>query len=107
MTRVPTGRSSRRKFSPETRMRGAESVSVVTTCSRLCGRVRGRMARMGSLGGLIEIEHRPVVAAGDRSETKIGVHGGRMTDDGEHREVGEAVRVRPRRAEIERVLARV
>ena len=46
MTRVPTGRSSRRKSSPENMMRGAESVSMVTMCSRACERSLGRMARI-------------------------------------------------------------
>src|ERR1043166_5187467 len=116
-------------------MRGAESVSIVTMCSRAWLRSLGRMARMvpglpwysallgqvgaaqapgrgetlrpplhRPIGGLVEIEHRPVVRPGQRTQPQIGVARGRMPDHSEHRVVAEAVAVRPRLGQIDPVL---
>src|SRR5215468_4181611 len=113
------------KFSPLNMMRGAESVSIVTMCSRVWERVFGRIARMsvvhssadatsealrttgdGAGRFLVEIEHRPVVRPRHRAQSQIWVDRGRMADDGEHRVIGEAVGVRPRLREIDLVRGR-
>src|SRR3954465_9681499 len=100
------------RFSPENMIRGAESLSVVTMCSRGFERSLGRMARMSGSPDLpceslraatdragrllVEIEHGPVVAARERAQPEVGVARGRMADHGQHRIVGERVGVRPR-----------
>src|SRR5215813_14475556 len=93
MTRVPIGRSSSRKSSPENRTRGGDPFSVITTCDsssyNLLSVFSGRMADSRSP----QIQDWPLVGSGERAQPDVRIHRRGPPDDGQHGVVGAAVRV--------------
>src|SRR5688572_23354548 len=88
MQRVPAGRSTSTRRSPENRVRGALSRSRVM---RLGWFMRLRTWRAGRSGGVRQIERGPRVCLGEQRQAAIGVHGGGMSDHAQHRNVRVAV----------------
>src|SRR6478735_9110011 len=92
MTRVPAGKSTSTRRSPQNRVRGALSRSRVTKDGWFMG--------ASGLGRLGQIEARPRVRLGHQGQATIGIHGGGVADDAQHRDVRVAVAERETVVEV-------
>src|SRR3954468_14868930 len=93
-TRVPTGRSSSSRSSPEKIIRGAEFVSMYTTWSSSLCRGVGPRKIFGSrslMKSSAEIQDRPVVLQGGVPQPKVWIHGGGVPDHRQHGQIAHAV----------------